>query len=143
TFNHIVRSIDLESGVVRTVAGTEPEIEGTKAELEAANALHFGFEGEGAPAVGSLLQGPRDVDIAKDGTLYIADTDNHCIRSVSPDGSIHTVAGTCGERGFDGDGGTATSAHLDSPYGVTLVDDDTALLIADTYNHVFRKVLLD
>lgn len=143
TFSHIVRSVDLESGVVHTVAGTEPEIEGRQPDLEAASALHVGFQGEGDPAVGALLRSPRDVAVAKDGTVYIADTDNHCVRAVSPAGIISTVAGVCTERGFEGDGGAATEALLDEPYGVTLVDDETALVIADTYNHVFRKVVLE
>ncbi|MCB9664645.1 MAG: hypothetical protein H6732_11075 [Alphaproteobacteria bacterium] len=142
TFNHLIRSVDLETGVVHTVAGTEPEIEGNATELKDAGALHTGFSGEGDPAVGSLLLSPRDVAVAGNGTLYIADTDNHCVRAVDGDGIITTVAGVCTSRGFDGDGGPATEALLDEPYGITLVDDDSALVIADTYNHVFRKVLL-
>ena len=63
------------------------------------------------------------------GNLYIADTGNNRIRKVS-NGVITTVAGN-GTSGFSGDNGPATSAQLDSPYGVA-VDSAGNLYIADT-----------
>jgi sugar lactone lactonase YvrE len=52
--------------------------------------------------------------------------------------TIHTVAGT-GENGFSGDGGRAVVACLNEPNAVTL-DGQGHLLIADSENHVVRKV---
>ena len=52
--------------------------------------------------------------------MYIADYSNHRIRKVTVStGFISTVAGT-GTASFSGDGGAATSATLNSPYGIAL-----------------------
>jgi hypothetical protein len=63
------------------------------------------------------------------GNLFIADTGNGCIRRVSTDGIITTVAGN-GKVGYSGDGGPATSAQLNLPAGVA-VDGVGNLFIAD------------
>lgn len=52
-----------------------------------------------------------------DGSVLIADSNNHRIRRVSPTGTITTVAGDWTE-GFSGDGGAATAARLDLPVAV-------------------------
>ncbi|MCB9740519.1 MAG: hypothetical protein H6747_14745 [Deltaproteobacteria bacterium] len=85
------------------------------------------------------MKQPRDVALGADGTLYIADTDNHCIRAVAPDGTIRTAAGVCGSKGDAGDGGPATAALLDRPHGVE-IGPGGALYIADTQNHRIRIV---
>ncbi|MDE2179981.1 MAG: tandem-95 repeat protein [candidate division NC10 bacterium] len=97
-----------------------------------------GFGGDGGPATQARLQGPFDVAVAPDSSLYVADTDNHRIRRVGPDGIITTVAGT-GVQGFSGDGGPATQAALFYPIGVAVAFDGS-LYIADTYNNRIRRV---
>src|SRR5438876_1100136 len=72
------------------------------------------------------------------GNLFIADTLNHRIRKVTPDGIITTVAGS-GTGGFSGDRGPAVSAQLNFPYSVA-VDASGNLFIADTGNDQIRKV---
>ncbi|MFC5865373.1 chitobiase/beta-hexosaminidase C-terminal domain-containing protein [Acidicapsa dinghuensis] len=111
------------SGIITTVAGT-----GTA-----------GFTGDSGQATGAELNTPWRVtkDIA--GNLYIADTFNSRIRKVNAaTGVITTVAGN-GIPGYSGDGGPATSAELDYPYGIG-VDSAGDLYIADTSNHRIRKV---
>ncbi len=130
TGNHRVRTLD-EDGMVRTVAGSGP------AEFD--RKFAGGYEGDGGPATEALLRNPSDVAVAPSGQLYIADTHNSCVRKVDEDGEISTVAGTCGERGFEGDGAPANEALLNRPYGVAL-DEDGNLYIADTHNHVIRVV---
>ncbi|MGZ8237201.1 MAG: PKD domain-containing protein, partial [Methylobacter sp.] len=97
--------------------------------------------GDGGPATEARLSFPEGIAIGQDGSLYIADTDNHRIRRVGADGIITTVAGT-GQQGYAGDGGPATQAQLSRPGGVA-VDADGSLYIADTYNYRIRQVGAD
>ncbi len=96
-----------------------------------------GFSGDGGPATSAALNQPWGVAVDSAGSLYVADTVNNRIRKVSG-GTITTVAGN-GVVGFSGDGGPATSASLNQPYGV-FVDSVGSLYIADLYNARIRKV---
>jgi DNA-binding beta-propeller fold protein YncE len=122
TGNHRVRKIDPD-GVITTVAGN-----GQK-----------GHAGDGGPAIDAELFNPTDVDFGPDGTLYIADTFNSCVRAVDPDGTIRTAAGVCGDRGFGGDGAAPEAGLFDRPYGIA-VDATGTLYVADTWNHRIRAV---
>ena len=105
-------------------------------------AFTCGYAPDGTPAVGAALAWPYAVAISNTGELHIADTYNNCIRKVDAAGLIRTVAGKCvdGANGwFDGDGGPAVEAHLNTPSGVAF-DRDGNLFIADTENHRVRKV---
>ena len=97
-----------------------------------------GYSGDGGRAARAQLNGPRDVAVGTDGSLYIADTDNHCIRKVTPDGVITTLAGT-GTFGYSGDCALAPDAQLAFPQDVAL-GADGSLYIADTGNHRIRQV---
>ncbi len=83
-----------------------------------------------------LLPGGLAYDSA--GNLYFAETANHLIRRVSPEGVLTTIAGT-GAQGFAGDSGPAVSALLDSPAAVA-IDPSGNLYLADTHNHRIRRV---
>lgn len=77
-----------------------------------------------------------------DGFVYVADTGNHAVRRIEVEtGEVLTVAGT-GAPGFSGDGGPAAAAQLDTPQGVG-VDADGRVYIADSENHVIRRVETD
>jgi RHS repeat-associated protein len=97
-----------------------------------------GFAGDGGPATQARLNSPMGVAMGPDGSLYIADTADHRIRRVGPNGIITTVAGT-NYGAFAGDGGLATQAWLYNPHGVAL-GPDGSLYIADTDNHRIRRV---
>lgn len=130
TGNHRIRAY-YPDGTIDTVAGSGP------AEFDPV--YQGGYEGDGGPATEAKLRFPVDIAVADDGTIYIADTQNSCVRRVTTDGVIDTYAGQCGKKGFEGDGGAPDAALLNRPYGVAL-DDAGNLYIADTHNHRIRVV---
>jgi sugar lactone lactonase YvrE len=87
------------------------------------------------------LNSPFGLVFDNQGNLFIADTNNHRIRKVSTTGTITTVAGA-GAAGFWGDLGAATAAGLNAPRGVA-IDASGNLVVADTGNHVIRKIASD
>jgi sugar lactone lactonase YvrE len=98
-----------------------------------------GRDGDGGPAPSARLNNPFDVAFDGDGNMIFSDTFNHRICRVDArSGIITTIAGT-GERGFAGDGGPATRALLNEPYGV-VVDDVGAIYFADRLNGRVRTV---
>lgn len=109
-------------GAVSTVAGT-----GTA-----------GFSGDGGPATSAQLFFPQGVALGLDGSVYVADTQNHRVRRVDLAGIITTVAGT-GVAGGGGDNGAAPLAQLNQPQGVA-VGSDGSVYIADTGNNRIRRL---
>jgi sugar lactone lactonase YvrE len=98
-----------------------------------------GDSGDGGPAARAELNQPFDLVFDAAGNLYLADTGNHRIRRVDArSGTITTVAGS-GAKGFSGDGGKATEARLDEPYGLAL-DDQGNIYFADRLNARVRRV---
>ncbi|MBN9559179.1 MAG: hypothetical protein J0H14_00420 [Alphaproteobacteria bacterium] len=98
-----------------------------------------GYSGDGGPATEACLNNPFDVAFDRAGNLYFSDTFNHCIRRVDANtGVIGTVAGN-GEAGYSGDGGRATEARLNEPYGIVL-DASGNLYFADRLNRRVRRV---
>ena len=75
-----------------------------------------------------------------DGTIYISESRGARVRTIGPDGTLGTVAGT-GEAGYSGDGGAAIEARLDFPLGLDLAAG--RLYVADAGNHRIRSVDLD
>jgi sugar lactone lactonase YvrE len=78
------------------------------------------------------------VAVDSGGNLYVADTENHTIRAVSPSGQVSTLAGSAGSSG--GADGTGTSARFDSLSDLS-VDSSGNLYVADTDNFTIRKVV--
>jgi sugar lactone lactonase YvrE len=98
------------------------------------------FAGDGGPAAAASLSGPNATVSDEEGNLYIADSGNHRVRKVAPDGTITTVAGT--EKGYTGDGGQAVQAKLNLPAALAL-DPKGNLYVGDFHNHVVRKIAPD
>ena len=121
TGNHVIRRVDPQ-GQITTIAGT-----GTQ-----------GFSGDNGPATQAQLDSPQGLALNAT-TLYIADTHNHRIRALNlTTNIITTIAGTT-TAGFDGDSGSATSAHLNLPTALAL-DPTGNLCLADTANHRIRRI---
>jgi sugar lactone lactonase YvrE len=117
TYNNLIRKIS-KNGVVTTLAG---KIAKGKA------------NGKGAAA---SFSHPDGIAVDKSGNIYVADTGNHLIRKISPDGVVTTLAG-CGARGSKN--GDVKSASFFRPMGVAL---DTAgdVYVADYQNNLVRKI---
>ncbi len=124
TANHRIREVT-PAGVIATVAGSGAA----------------GYSGDGGAATAAALYAPSGVAVDSSGDVFIADTGNHAIRLVTPDGIIHTIAGQ-GAAGFSGDGGAALAAFLNSPSGMRL-DGAGDLYFADTGNNRVRRLAPD
>lgn len=119
--NHRIRKINT-TGIITTIAGTGV----------------VGFNGDGGAAISAQLSYPQSLVIDATGNLLIAVAGSHCIRKITPGGTITTIAGT-GSEGFNGDGGPATSAQLNNPHQVA-IDATGNLYIAEQNNYRVRKV---
>jgi sugar lactone lactonase YvrE len=129
--NHRIRKIDT-NGNVTTYAG-----DGRCRYNRGSRKYEYCFKN------GSRLQAqfkrPQGLVIAPDGTLYIADTDNHQIRKIDKAGNVTTFAGSITAGSNDGKG---TTAKFKSPSGLAL-DSAGNLYIADSGNHLLRKIAPD
>ncbi len=129
----VIREVTSSSGNISTVAGNYTEC------TEPASPC-----GDGSTATSAQLNFPQGVFVDVSEDVFIADTFDERIREVTAsDGSltnanISTVAGS-GTRGYAGDGAAATSAALDTPFGVS-VDRSGDIFIADTENSAIREV---
>ena len=119
TFGQTIRKITPD-GTVSTVAGLAYHVGSTDG---FGNVARFNF--------------PWGLNIDGAGNLYIADTFNHTIRKITPDGMVSTVAGVVGVRGSND--GPVLIARFDTPQGIA-VDGAGNIYVADTFNQTIRKI---
>ena len=91
------------------------------------------------PAAVSRLNSPAGIDVNENGEVFIADSGNHLIRKLNPDGTLVTIAGTFAVVGHAD--GHARTAKFAGPVGVRVVGN--TLLVADTSNNAIRMIHLD
>lgn len=121
--NHVVRRLDLKTGIVTTVAGT-----GEK-----------GYSGDGGPATKAQLNEPYEIRFTRNGDMYFVEMINAVVRKVdAKTGIISTVAGT-GEHGFSGDGGPGVQAQMNRPHSIVF-DREERMYICDIGNHRIRSL---
>lgn len=129
--NNRIRRIDLDTGVIGTIAG--------KADA--------GYSGDGGAMLDAQFHFPSDMELGPDGRLYIADRYNHVVRALDlASNTVETVAGsgeTCDTFDVDCpvDGLGAREFAMNEPYGLAF-DGAGDLFIADTHNHRIIKVNL-
>lgn len=96
--------------------------------------------GDGGPAAAAGIFGARAVRVAPDGTVFVLERQGSTLRRVDPrSGTIATIAGQSGQRGFAGDGGPLLAAIFNAPKEMAL-DRNGDVLVVDTENHVIRRV---
>ncbi len=92
-----------------------------------------GYSGDGSSALSARLNNPFDLAFLPDGSLVFSDTFNHCLRRIDTAGQVISTICGVGEKGFAGDGGPATRALLNEPYGV-VADRSGRVFLADRLN---------
>ena len=178
--NHVIRKVDLKTGIISTVVGTGVAGFGgdggpaTRAQLRQPHSIVFDQDGtllicdignhrirrlnlgtgvidtyagngepqptpDGAPVSGTPLKGPRTLALAPNGDLYLALREGNAVYRIDRQTqSLRHIAGT-GQQGYTGDGGPAVAATLGGPKGLAL-STDGSLYLADTENHVIRRI---
>jgi gliding motility-associated-like protein len=121
--NQVIRKISA-AGIVTTIAGTvnrEGSVNGT--------------------GTSARFFSPENMVFDNDGNIYIADTDNHLIRKMTPAGEVTTFAGS-GDRGKTN--GTGTAASFANPIGLVIDSRGTGdIYVAEYGNHLIRKITPD
>jgi len=121
--NHIIRRVDLKTGIATTVAGC-----GTQ-----------GYSGDAGNAKDAKLNEPYEVRFTKNGDMYFVEMMNNLVRKVEHQTDvIITVAGT-GQKGYHGDKGPATRATFNRPHSIAF-DANENLYICDIGNQRIRVV---
>jgi hypothetical protein len=120
TDNHRIRKIS--GTTITTVAGDGEQT----------------FSGDGGPATAAGIDSPNGVAVDAAGAIYIGDTHNQRVRVVNASGAISTLAGS-GNKTYGGDTGTATSASLARPRGLS-VDAQGNIYVADSDNNRIRLI---
>lgn len=87
-----------------------------------------GYSGDGGPALEAELSESAGVSLLEDGRIIIADTENHCLRVIQPDGRIDTLLG-----------GPQSEVNLQDPERVRVAPDGS-LLVANTGEHRIERV---
>ncbi|MBU6303240.1 MAG: hypothetical protein KGS60_16960 [Verrucomicrobia bacterium] len=121
--NHVIRRVDLQSGLISTFAGTGKP----------------GPTPDGAPIEGTPLKGPRSLDVDGEGNLWLATREgNQVFKLDLRRQRIEHIAGT-GKSGFTGNGGPAKEATLSGPKGIA-IDRQGNVWLADCESHSIRMV---
>lgn len=120
--NHVVRKVDMKTGIISTVAGTGAA----------------GFAGDEGPGAKAQLRQPHSIVRDRDGTLLICDIGNHRIRRLHLDtGVIETYAGT-GEAGATPDGAPVKGTPLNGPRTLIQTPNGDLYLALREGNKIYR-----
>lgn len=124
--NFRIRKVDMNSGVITTIAGTGIQ----------------GYNGDGIPATAAQISSVWGIVVDSENNIYFSDGLNYRIRKITSSGIVSTVCGT-GTMGFTGDGGLAASATVSVVFGLAF-DGNGNLYFADyNENNRIRKISTD
>jgi cytochrome c peroxidase len=122
-FNHALRGIDLDSGVIQPLVGNGKQ----------------GFNGDGLDALATVLSGPFGIALGPDESVVFSDYYNNRIRAIERvSGKVTTLAGT-GTVGYSGDGGPGPQAEIDVPLDIA-ADSRGNVYLSDWHHHVVRRI---
>jgi hypothetical protein len=108
--NNRIRKINTTTGIITTVAGIGP--------TGYTGGGFIGYSGDGGPSVDAQFSGPIQVFVDRAENIFICDQFNNAVRKIDAlTAVITTVVGT-GATGYSGDGGPATNAQLNQPFGI-------------------------
>jgi len=120
--NHVIRKVDMKTGVISTAAGT-----GTR-----------GFAGDGGPGVKALFNQPHSIVLDRDGSMLICDIGNHRIRRLHLDtGIIETYAGT-GETKDTPEGAAVKGTPVTGPRTIVRAANGDLYLALREGNAIYR-----
>jgi streptogramin lyase len=121
--NHVIRKIDMKTGIISTFAGTGKP----------------GETPDNSPLDGTPINGPRSLDLDSQGNLWLATREGNQVFRIDPkQRKIYHIAGT-GKAGFTGHGGPAKQANLSGPKGIA-VGPDGNIYLADCESHSIRMI---
>ena len=83
------------------------------------------------------FRGPTQIVILPNGDMYVADSGNHCIRKITPDGMVTTLIGKGGIAGYQD--GNPEDALFDTPTGIA-IGKDGSVYVADSENQAIRRL---
>lgn len=119
--NHRIRMVDVDSGLIQTIAGSGAAT----------------YDGDGKPAIDAAIAGPSGLALADD-LLYIADTFNGRIRCLHlSSGQISTVAGDGAAYRYESPS-DPPSPSLARPTGIAVAHNGD-LFLTDSDNHLVRR----
>lgn len=128
TGNSRIRRIDGGTRFISTIAGNGTE----------------GYSGNGGPGWAAAMSSPRGVTADANGNLYIADTNNNCIRFLDiQTGMLQTIAGQPPFGGYSGNNTIALASRLSTPTQVVYDRSSRYIYIADEGNRRIRSVNTD
>jgi streptogramin lyase len=120
--NHVIRKVDMKSGVIATFSGTGKA----------------GPTPDGGPIAGTPLNGPRSLDFDAQGNLWLATREgNQVLKFDLKAGKIHHIAGV--GKGQPAGGTQAQQAKLSGPKGIAVAPDGNVYL-ADTESHSIQMI---
>lgn len=120
--NHVIRKIDMKTGIISTIAGTG----------------EAGYSGDGGAATKATLKQPHSLQFDEAGDLYICDIGNHVIRKIDmKTGIISTFSGT-GKPGPTPDGSPIAGTPLKGPRSLDFDTEGNLWLATREGNQVFK-----
>ena len=120
--NHVIRKVDMKTGVISTVAGTGVP----------------GFSGDGGPGAKAQLRQPHCIFFDRDGNLLICDIANHRIRRLHLDTGIIDTYGGTGEPKETPDGAPVSGTPLRGPRTLTMAPNGDLYLALREGNAIYR-----